>query len=453
MEQFTSVSEYFIMGAMLCFLCLSVNYFHFLVPRLAPDRSESTKALHRMLSLQIAYNGFLYVLWLLPALFDNTVSDFYSEESTRWASYYVVMDYLDMTLLPVGMLMGHVVTRGKLPSWKMFLGQVSPFVVAYLLDVTLDWDWLRSAMGIFSIAYSIFQFLWYGRCVRIHQIFLLNNYSNLDGRQMKWYLKAQIPVFLLSLLYYPLCVLPEATWPSIVYDLLTLGVLIFLTVVVMLNEMDDRAYSLIKDIDFRKPQREIFDDAIRMAEMEVAKPAPVVTEQEIPVSVAPAAAVEEEPKPVAEPEVAAEEKPEPAVEPEVAAEEKPEPVAKPEAAEEPKIWTRIEKESYDFGEQMKKLEEEEFYLDPDVSIDYLADRLGSNRHYVSNYLNQILKMPFYTYVNSLRLEHAERLLRTSNDKASAIGYLSGFNSEATYRRLFKERYGCTPTQYVKRTAA
>lgn len=437
MDDLIIVSEYLVMGAMLCFLFLSAGYFRFLVPRLAPSRSDSTKALHKMLNLQIEYNGLLYVLWLLPVLFDQKTSDFYLEESARWASYYVVMDYLDMTLLPVGMLMGYVVIHGTLPSWKMFVGQIAPFVVAYCLDVAMGWEWLRTCMGIYAIAYSVFQFMWYGRCVRIHQLFLLNSYSNLDGRQMKWYLEAQIPVFLLSLLYYPLCVLPEATWPSIVYDVLTLAVLIFLIIMVLMNEMDDKAYSLMKDIDLRKKKSEIFADAIRMAEMETAQPETAQPETLQPEPVQPE---------TLQPETA---QPEPA-QPETMKPETAQPeTVKPETQE----WTRTEKESYDFGDQMKKLEEEEFYLDPDVSIDYLAERLGSNRHYVSDYLNQILKMPFYTYVNSLRLEHAERLLRTSNDKASAIGYLSGFNSEATYRRLFKERYGCTPTQYTKRVAA
>ena len=419
---------------MLCFMFLTIGYFSLLVPRLAPNRSTSTKALHKMLLLQVVYNCVLYLLWLLPVLVDGVMADFYAEEDSRWASYHILTDYLDLTLLPVGMLMGYVVTRGKLPSWRMAGMQVLPFVVAFLLDFTLGWEWLRPSMGIYSIAYSIFQFLWYGRCVRIHQLFLINSYSNLDGCQMKWYLKAQIPVFLLSLLYYPLCVLPEATWPSIAYDVLTIVVMIYLIVMVLLNEMDDRAYTLLKDVDFRKKKSEIFAEAIKLAESE--EPVQVAAPAEQPVSVTVPA---EESAPVTVPTDASV--------PVAAPVEKTAPVVAP--AEEPKEWTRVEKESFDFGDQMKKLEEEEFFLDPDVSIDYLANHLGSNRHYVSDYLNQILKMPFYTYVNNLRLEYAERLLRTSNDKASSIGYMSGFNSEATFRRLFKERYGCTPTQYIK----
>lgn len=402
-------SEYLVMGAMLCFFFITSCHFLFIVPKVAPNRSEATKALHKMAVIQLVYNGLLYLLWLLPVFVEGRAIDFYLENDPRWATYDLVMDYLDMTILPIGMLMGHVVTRGKLPSVKMGMMQVMPFAIALVIDLIFDLPVLRSSMGIFALVYSIFQFVWYGRCVRIHEIFLLNNYSNIEGCEMKWYLKAQMPVFLLSLLYYPLVVLPEATWPSIVYDLCSLCFLFYLVSMISTHEMDDRAYSLVEKVDFTKKKSEIFNAAIEEAK------------NEAPAAAEPAASLAAK-------------------------------APKAAQAEEPKVWTRTEKESYDFGEQMKKLEEEEFYLDPDVNIDYLANELGTNRHYVSNYLNQILKMPFYAYVNKLRLEHAEMLLRTSNDKASAIGYLCGFNSEATFRRLFKEQYGCTPTQYVKQAS-
>lgn len=428
MDDLFMIFEYLVMGGMLSFLLITVGHFSFIVPRVAPNRSESTCALHQMLCLQFSYNAVLYILWLLPVFVLGHPIDFYLEDETSWSSYYMVMDYLDMTILPVGLLLGHTVTRGKLPPFRLFLFQVLPFFVALALDYMLGWTFLRSAMGIFSIVYSIFQFLWYGRCVHIHQLFLLNSYSNIDNCDMKWYLKAQMPVFLLSLLYYPLCVLPEATWPSILYDLLTMGFMMYLVAMISLHEMDDRAYSLIEKIDFRKSKTEIFDAAIREAHEEVPDAMPAAK----PVAPAASGLVSE-----AQPSTPV-------------AEETPATAPAPEA---PKEWTRVEKESFDFGDQMKKLEEDEFFLDPDVNIDYLANKLGTNRHYVSNYLNQILKMPFYVYVNKLRLEYAERMLRTSNDKASSIGYLCGFNSEGTFRRLFKEQYGCTPTQYVKKAAA
>jgi len=413
MENLSLLSEYLVMGAMLCFFLFTSCHFLFVVPRVAPNRSEATKALHKMVVFQLIYNGLLYLLWLVPVFVEGKAIDFYLEADPHWVTFDIVMDYLDMTILPIGMLMGHVVTRGKLPSWQMGFMQVLPYLVAMVLDLFFGLPVLRSAMGIFALLYSIFQFIWYGRCVRIHELFLLNNFSNIDGCEMKWYLKAQMPVFLLALLYYPLCVLPEATWPSTIYDICSLLFLFYLVSMVSVHQMDDRTYSLVENVDFRKKKAEIIKDAIAEADKEAPAAAPAAV----------AAVVAEENSTTAP------------------------------KAEEPKEWTRVEKESFDFGEQMKKLEEDEFYLDPDVNIDYLANQLGTNRHYVSNYLNQILKMPFYAYVNKLRLEHAEMLLRTSNDKASSIGYLCGFNSEATFRRLFKEQYGCTPTQYVKHPAS
>lgn len=102
-----------------------------------------------------------------------------------------------------------------------------------------------------------------------------------------------------------------------------------------------------------------------------------------------------------------------------------------------------------FDEIFQKLEEECFYLDTEVNIDWISSKLGTNRHYVSDYLNRVKHVTFYEYVNTLRLIHAERLLKEGNEKMADIAFICGFNSDHTFRRLFKERYGCTPLQYQK----
>lgn len=102
-----------------------------------------------------------------------------------------------------------------------------------------------------------------------------------------------------------------------------------------------------------------------------------------------------------------------------------------------------------FDEIFQKLEEECFYLDTEVNIDWISSKLGTNRHYVSDYLNRVKHVSFYEYVNTLRLIHAERLLKEGNEKMADIAFICGFNSDHTFRRLFKERYGCTPLQYQK----
>lgn len=101
----------------------------------------------------------------------------------------------------------------------------------------------------------------------------------------------------------------------------------------------------------------------------------------------------------------------------------------------------------DFGEKIRELERQRFYLDSDVNMDWLASELGTNRHYVSDYFNKVLHVTFNEYINNLRLEHAVNLLRSGRVPQSQIAYSAGFNNDHTFRRLFKQKYGCTPSQF------
>ncbi|GEM_PF-3150320 len=101
----------------------------------------------------------------------------------------------------------------------------------------------------------------------------------------------------------------------------------------------------------------------------------------------------------------------------------------------------------DFSEEMRKLERKRFYLDSDVNIDWVANTLSTNRHYVSDYFNKVLHTTFNDYVNNLRLEYAAELIRLGRTPAAELPYAVGFNNDHTFRRLFKQKFGCTPSQY------
>jgi AraC-like DNA-binding protein len=93
------------------------------------------------------------------------------------------------------------------------------------------------------------------------------------------------------------------------------------------------------------------------------------------------------------------------------------------------------------------------YLDPGLNIDGLAVIVDSNRHHVSQVLNDKLKKSFYDYINSYRVEEAKTLLTdpvTASHKIASIAYDSGFNSLSTFNDVFRKCTGNTPSQFRKR---
>lgn len=94
--------------------------------------------------------------------------------------------------------------------------------------------------------------------------------------------------------------------------------------------------------------------------------------------------------------------------------------------------------------------EKQIYLNPLLNINDLAKELGTNRTYVSNYINQQLNTTFYDYVNSWRVKKAIVLLETTNLSLQEIATKSGFNSISSFRRYFVSRMGQTPSSYKKK---
>ncbi len=91
--------------------------------------------------------------------------------------------------------------------------------------------------------------------------------------------------------------------------------------------------------------------------------------------------------------------------------------------------------------------QEQIYLNPNLKISDVAAAVGSNRTYVSNYFNKNASSTFYDYVNALRIEHACRLLKDSDDSVKVIADKSGYNSSQTFIRVFTKIKGVSPTEY------
>ncbi len=92
----------------------------------------------------------------------------------------------------------------------------------------------------------------------------------------------------------------------------------------------------------------------------------------------------------------------------------------------------------------------ELFRSHSVSRRDVAVIVGSNETYVSNSVKEVTGLTFSEYVNMIRLDYACNLMKS--DKSLTIDTVSeesGFSSSRTFYRLFKERFGLTPSQYNK----
>lgn len=100
------------------------------------------------------------------------------------------------------------------------------------------------------------------------------------------------------------------------------------------------------------------------------------------------------------------------------------------------------------------MDNDKLYLNPKLTLQDVSAAIGTNRTYLSDYLNKVLKTTFYEYVNDLRIRRACELIdaMTPENKRSMleVSEISGFNSISTFNRSFSKIMGLTPSQYMAR---
>lgn len=98
------------------------------------------------------------------------------------------------------------------------------------------------------------------------------------------------------------------------------------------------------------------------------------------------------------------------------------------------------------------LVEERIWINPHLTLSDLAVAVGTNRTYLSNYLNSTLNTTFYDYINGFRLEAALAKLDDPTSTATMIEIAEscGFNSISTFRRVFVRVKGCSFAEYRQR---
>ncbi|MFT4767944.1 MAG: AraC-like DNA-binding protein [Glaciecola sp.] len=102
------------------------------------------------------------------------------------------------------------------------------------------------------------------------------------------------------------------------------------------------------------------------------------------------------------------------------------------------------------GALKKVMGQDKIYLDPELSLPYLADHLGCSVNHLSQAINAGHAMSFFDYINQFRVTEAAHMLRQKDCQFPAILDVAlsvGFNSTSTFYTAFKKATGQTPAKY------
>ncbi len=98
------------------------------------------------------------------------------------------------------------------------------------------------------------------------------------------------------------------------------------------------------------------------------------------------------------------------------------------------------------------IENEKPYLDPDLNLVELSKKLDMTRAELSELINEGFGFNFNDFINQYRVDAVKKMLTNGKHQQLSllgIAYECGFNSKATFNRVFKKITQSSPTEYLK----
>lgn len=117
----------------------------------------------------------------------------------------------------------------------------------------------------------------------------------------------------------------------------------------------------------------------------------------------------------------------------------------------------LEKEARsNYEEELKRqldvlLKKEKVFVIPDLTLQELSHKMNIKSAALSGFFSASLGRNFNEIINEHRVEEVKRLMNDPNTDPKStlmeLAYQSGFNSKATFNRIFKEMTGMTPKAF------
>jgi len=100
------------------------------------------------------------------------------------------------------------------------------------------------------------------------------------------------------------------------------------------------------------------------------------------------------------------------------------------------------------------MEEKRPYLNPELNLNEMAQQLSMTRGQLSEVINVGFGKNFNDFINTYRIDSVKRmLLEGRHQQLSLVGiaYECGFNSKATFNRVFRKLTHTSPSEFLKNT--
>ncbi|MCC8115182.1 MAG: response regulator [Bacteroidales bacterium] len=86
-----------------------------------------------------------------------------------------------------------------------------------------------------------------------------------------------------------------------------------------------------------------------------------------------------------------------------------------------------------------------------LNIDLIASEMCMGPSSLYRKMRALTGISTTEYIRRVRMRHAEELLLQRQYSVSEIAFMLGFSAPSYFRQCFKEEFGCTPTEFIKRT--
>ena len=88
-------------------------------------------------------------------------------------------------------------------------------------------------------------------------------------------------------------------------------------------------------------------------------------------------------------------------------------------------------------------------LDKKITIEMLSKKYNIGTTPLKIYFKEIYGEPIYTYLKDYKIHRALHLLEETDKSISEIAGIVGYDNSSKFAKVFKDKMGCTPTEYKK----